>query len=212
MLWKALSWYDSKLQNKNLLQLCHKNLVLYSLINGKSHPNKIPACPDSRHFFENALLVSNSVWDVSAIVRRLLLCTNLITPNGLYFQSRLETRRAMFLCVCGGVMGGMQRQLQTLQWHGCNGADWSPVWLPAGPAGFSIQQTPNPPSLRHHRHHRSNLQDPPSPIDFNLATVLTLEGFTSTHLRCLTQTASNCYVNRNLPTHLSFLINWHFPV
>lgn len=35
--------------------------------------------------------------------------------NGLYFQSRLETKRAVFVCVCGGVMGGMQRQLQTLQ-------------------------------------------------------------------------------------------------
>lgn len=55
-------------------------------------------------------------------------------------------------------MGGMRRQLQTLQWHSCNGADWSPIWPPAGPTGFSTQQPPNPPSLRHHRHHPANLQ------------------------------------------------------
>lgn len=35
--------------------------------------------------------------------------------NGLYFQSRLEMKLAMFVCVCVGVMGGMRRQLQTLQ-------------------------------------------------------------------------------------------------
>lgn len=83
--------------------------------------------------------------------------------SALFFQSRLESKRAVFACTCGGVMGGMRRQLQTLQWHGCNGADWSPIWPPAGPAGFSILQTPNPPSLRHHRHHWVNLRRPTIP-------------------------------------------------
>lgn len=109
-------------------------------------------------------------------------------------------------------MGGMRRQHQTLQWHDCNEADWSPIWPPAGPAGFSIHRTPNPPSLRHHRHRHPIWADQPSPIDFNLATVLTLAaGFTSTPLPLLARTASECFHRTcTVAVRLPSLMKWQF--
>lgn len=129
--------------------------------------------------------------------------------SALYFQSRLELKRAVSVCTCGGVMGGMRRQLQTLQWHRCNGADWSPIWPPAGPSGFSIQQPPNPPSQRHCRHYRANLGGSPSPIDFNLATVLTLAAqFSSTpvwHSSLLPNVQKS-----EVQLHFPSVKSWHF--
>lgn len=140
-----------KASGLNLLQVCHNILVLCSLINCKSHPNDRPTCSDSQCFFFLKMYK----------LPELYFCCRPFNQShhssALYFQSRLELKRAVSACTCGG------------WWAGCVDSsrlcsDTAVMELIDHLYGrllallaLAYSNLPTPPSQRHRRHYRANL-------------------------------------------------------
>lgn len=77
------------------------NLIECSLIEGKPLP-KIPTFPDSHRFSVNVSLVRNSDWIVYLLLYTIRSCGPISSRQRVIYQSRLETKRVMCVCMWMG--------------------------------------------------------------------------------------------------------------